>query len=64
MSHNHQTNWVVWIFYRAIPNLVHRAFEVFDHLDVDLTHFIEQIIFPKCDLVLVSWLVWHKARLT
>jgi hypothetical protein len=51
MSLNHQTTLVVWIFHRAIPNLMlrtvgvmrlaHRAFKVFDHPDLDLTHFVE-----------------------
>jgi hypothetical protein len=52
MSHNHQTTLVVSIFFhRAIPNLVlrtvdimhlaHKAFKVFDHLDLDLTQFVE-----------------------
>jgi hypothetical protein len=36
--------------------LAHRAFEVFDHPDLNLTRFVEQLIFPKCDQVLVSWL--------
>jgi hypothetical protein len=39
----------------GIMRLAHRAFEVFDHLDLDLTQFIEQRIFPKCHQVLVSW---------
>jgi hypothetical protein len=64
LSRNHQTTQVVWIFHQMIPNLVvrtvgimclaHRAFEVFDHPDLDLTRFVEQRIFPKCDQVLVS----------
>jgi hypothetical protein len=64
MSHNHQTTRAVWIFHRAILNLVlrtvavmclaHRAFKVFDHPDLDLTWFVEQMIFSKCDKVLVS----------
>jgi hypothetical protein len=47
MSRNHQTTRVVLIFHSVIPNLVlrivgvmrlaHRAFEVFDHPDLDLT---------------------------
>jgi hypothetical protein len=51
MSHNDQTTQVVWIFYRVIPNLVlrtvgvmhlaHRSFEIFDHLDLDLTQFVQ-----------------------
>jgi hypothetical protein len=66
MSRNHQTTRVVLIFHSVIPNLVlrivgvmrlaHRAFEVFDHSDLDLTRFVEQRIFSKCDQVLVSWL--------
>jgi hypothetical protein len=69
MSHNHQTTRVVWIFHRAIPNLVvrtvgvmrlaHRGFEVFHHPDLDLTRFIEHRIFSKCDQVLVSWPLSH-----
>jgi hypothetical protein len=65
MSRYHQTTRVVWIFHWVIPNLVvrivgvmhlaHRAFDVFDHPDLDLTRFVEQRIFPKCDQVLVSW---------
>jgi hypothetical protein len=34
--------------------LAHRAFEVFDHPDLDLTRFVEQRNFLKCDQVLVS----------
>jgi hypothetical protein len=66
MSRNHQTNRVVWIFHQVIPKLVlmtvgvirlaHRGFEVSDHPDLDITQFVEQRIFPKCDQVLVSWL--------
>jgi hypothetical protein len=64
MSHNHQTTRVVWIFHQTISNLVlmnvdvmhlaHTGFEVFDHLDLDLTQFVEQRIFFKCDQVLMS----------
>jgi hypothetical protein len=39
----------------CVMRLAHRAFEVFDYPDVDLTRFVEQRIFPKCDYVLVSW---------
>jgi hypothetical protein len=35
---------------------VHRAFEAFDALDWDLTRFVEQRIFPRCDQFLVPWL--------
>jgi hypothetical protein len=52
MSRNHQTTQVVWIFHRTIHNLVlwtvgvmhlaHKAFEVFDFLNMDLTRFVEQ----------------------
>jgi hypothetical protein len=34
---------------------VHRAFEAFDDLDRDLTRFVEQRIFPRCDQFLVPW---------
>jgi hypothetical protein len=39
----------------GVMRLAHRAFEVFDHPDLDLTQFVEQRIFPKCDQILVSW---------
>jgi hypothetical protein len=39
----------------GVVRLAHRAFEVFDHPDLDLTQFVEQRIFPQCDQVLVSW---------
>jgi hypothetical protein len=65
MSHNHQTTRVVWILDRVIANLVlttlgimrvaHIAFKVFDHLDLNLTRFVEWRIFLKCDQGLVSW---------
>jgi hypothetical protein len=65
MSHNYQTTRVVWIFHRAIfiivlrtvdvMHLAHRAFEVFDHPDLDLTRFVEQRIFLEWDQFLVSW---------
>jgi hypothetical protein len=37
-------------------HLAHRAFKVFDHSDLNFTRFVELMIFPKCDQVLVSWL--------
>jgi hypothetical protein len=50
MSCNDQTSMVVWIFHQTIPNLVlrtvgilhlaHRAFDVFDHPDLDLNQFL------------------------
>jgi hypothetical protein len=50
MSCNDQTTMVVWIFHQTIPNLVirtvgvlhlaHRAFDVFDHPDLDLNQFL------------------------
>jgi hypothetical protein len=65
LSHNHQTTRVILIFHRVIPNLVlntvgimhlaHRLFKVFDHLELDLTRFVEQRIFPNWDQGLVSW---------
>jgi hypothetical protein len=73
MSRNHQTTRVVWIFHRTIPNLLlrtvgimrlaHRAFEVFDHPNLDLTRFVEQSIFLNYDRVLVSWPRGVEARL-
>jgi hypothetical protein len=47
----------------GVMRLVHRAFKVFDHLDLDLTWFIEQMIFHECDQVLVSWSYGIEARL-
>jgi hypothetical protein len=51
MIHNHQTTRVVWIFHWMISILVlrtvgvmrlaDRVFKVFDHLDLDLTRFVE-----------------------
>jgi hypothetical protein len=35
--------------------LAHRAFEMFDHPDLNLTRFFEQRILPKCDQILVLW---------
>jgi hypothetical protein len=65
MSRNYQSSQAVWIFHRVVPNLVlstvgvmrrvHRAFEAFDDSDRDLTQFVEQRIFPRCDQFLVSW---------
>jgi hypothetical protein len=34
---------------------VHRAFEAFDDPDWDLAHFVELMIFPRCDQFLVPW---------
>jgi hypothetical protein len=34
--------------------LAHKAFEVFDHPNLDLTWFVVQRIFQKCHQVLVS----------
>jgi hypothetical protein len=39
----------------GVMRLAHRTFEVFDHPDLDLTQFVEQRIFSKCDQILVSW---------
>jgi hypothetical protein len=39
----------------GVLRLAHRAFKVFDHLDLDLIRLVEQWIFSKCDEVLVSW---------
>jgi hypothetical protein len=36
-------------------HLAHKALTVFDDPDLDLTQFIEQRIFSRCDQVLVSW---------
>jgi hypothetical protein len=73
MSHNHKTTWVVWIFHWTIHILVlrivgvmhlaQRAFKVFDYLDQNLTRFVEQRIFSKCDQVIVSWLRGVEPRL-
>jgi hypothetical protein len=35
---------------------VDRAFKAFDNPDQDLARFVERMIFPKCDQVLVPWL--------
>jgi hypothetical protein len=35
--------------------LAHRGLKVFDHLDLDLTQFVEQRVFLVCDQVLVTW---------
>jgi hypothetical protein len=48
----------------GIMRLAHRAFEVFDHLDLDLTRFAKQRIFPECDQVLESWPRGVEPRLT
>jgi hypothetical protein len=37
-----------------VMHLAHTGFEVFDYLDLDLTQFVEQRIFFKCDQVLMS----------
>jgi hypothetical protein len=65
MSHNYQSARAVWIFHRVVLSLVHmtvsvvhrvhRAFEVFDDPDQDLTWFVEQRIFSRCDQFLVPW---------
>jgi hypothetical protein len=65
MSHNYQSARVVWIFYQIVPSLVlrtvgimhrvHREFEAFDDPDWDLSQFVEQRIFPRCDQFLVPW---------
>jgi hypothetical protein len=39
----------------AIMCLAQREFKIFDHPDLDLTRFVEQRIFLKCDHILVSW---------
>jgi hypothetical protein len=59
MSHNYQSTQAVWIFHQIVPGLVlstvgvmrqvHRAFEAFDNPDLDLTRFVEQRIFSRCD---------------
>jgi hypothetical protein len=33
----------------GVMHLAHRAFKVFGHPDLDLSRFVEQRIFPKCD---------------
>jgi hypothetical protein len=47
----------------GVMHLAHRAFEVFDHLDLDPTRSVEQRIFPECDQVLVSWSYGIETRL-
>jgi hypothetical protein len=59
MSHNNQSARAVWIFHQVVLSLVlktvsimhqvHRAFEAFDDPDQNLTRFVEQRIFPRCD---------------
>jgi hypothetical protein len=59
MSRNRQSTQVVWIFHRVVPSLmlrnvgvmhrVRRALEPFEDPDRDLTQFVEQRIFPRCD---------------
>jgi hypothetical protein len=39
----------------GVMHLAHIAFEVFDHLDLDLTWLVDLRFFLKCDQVLVSW---------
>jgi hypothetical protein len=39
----------------GVMRQVHRAFEVFDNPDRDLTRFVEQRGFLECDQVLVLW---------
>jgi hypothetical protein len=66
MSRNYQSTRAVCIFHRVVPSLVlrtvsvmcrvHRAFKAFDDPDRDLTRFVEQMIFPRCDQFLVPWL--------
>jgi hypothetical protein len=34
---------------------VHRAFEAFDDLDRDLARFVELMIFPRSDQLIVPW---------
>jgi hypothetical protein len=63
MGHNYQSTQAVWILHHVVISLmlmtvgvmrrVHRAFEAFDDLDQDLTWFVEQRIFPRCDQFLV-----------
>jgi hypothetical protein len=65
MCRNYQSARAVWIFHRVVPNLVlrtlgimrrvHKTFEAFDDPNQDLTHFVEQINFPRCDQFLVPW---------
>jgi hypothetical protein len=39
----------------GVMHRVHRAFKAFDDLDLDLTWFVEQMIFSRCDQFLVPW---------
>jgi hypothetical protein len=48
----------------GVMHLAHRIFEVFEHLNLDLTWLVEERIFPKCDQVLVSWPRGVESRLT
>jgi hypothetical protein len=48
----------------GVMRLAHRAFEVFDHLDLDLTWFVDLRFFLKCNQVLVSWPHGVEPRLT
>jgi hypothetical protein len=48
----------------GVKHLAHRRFDTFDHPDLDLTQFVEQRIFSKCDKVLVSCLHGIEPRLT
>jgi hypothetical protein len=47
-----------------VMQLAHRAFKLIDHSDLDLTRFVEQRIFPRCDQVLVSWSCEIEPRLS
>jgi hypothetical protein len=48
----------------SVMHRVHRAFEAFDDPDWDLTRFVVQMIFPKCDQFLVPWSCGIEAHLT
>jgi hypothetical protein len=39
----------------GVMHQVYRAFEAFDDPDRDLTQFVEQMIFPKCDQFLMPY---------
>jgi hypothetical protein len=39
----------------GVMHRVHRAFKVFDDPDQDLTQFVEQKIFLRCDQFLLPW---------
>jgi hypothetical protein len=39
----------------GVMHQVHRVFEAFDDSDRELARFVEQRIFPWCDLFLVPW---------